>query len=270
MMVTKNIVVVVCYKEREILRSLILRLFKNIEVEHIVIVDTSKDFFFDNTMVQQKYLNELGEFTGYQYGLSAAVATCASNDNVRCFIMNDTIFSSHLTFLFRMLVVRLTRLNVSVLNVSGLVEGRAVGKIIPSCFFVLAGTVKELSGIKLYRVSGVDLFEKVKGMPQFNDLFFQSRLKLWLRPTNFLKGWYKAPFFSSLDKNTYNRKAVAICLEWDMINYLTEQGVTLKDSSDNRFVKALKLLDRFFCNYLKLKFRLTEFVVVKILKRKSL
>lgn len=260
-----NYVIGVCFGNSNVFEEKLKRLFRGLHVTRFVIVDTSKGLEIGGVFVAHEQVNALFEFSGYQYGLRC-IQNMESADQVRCFVINDTVFKVHLESLFRRMVLLESRRDVDGLCVSGMVESRFIGPIIPSCFFVLSGKGSVVGNLQLVPMQCKSLAD-AKSLNLYKDPAFTLAVERWLRPKRFLRGWYKAKYFTPISVDEFERKVVAICLEWNLVGLLKQQGATLYDHRRDWGVEVLKFIDKCFCNVLKIKNRLREFFLLKFFGR---
>jgi hypothetical protein len=245
----------------------------NVNSDDVFLVDTSKPFVFDNTIIPQAQVNFLFEFTGYNYGVNSILRTMASVEECSIVVMNDTIFDYHFIPLYLQVYREFLTLDKSGEFVFGMTESKVDYNIIPTCFFCLNLKSSNRREIRLTPPQ----FEVEKGwvVPgNYLITFFantdklKSRIDAWLIPKSFLSGWYKVSRLKPITESEYDRKCLAIFLEHSMLNVLNMQGIK-PVITKNRKVKLYALIDRLISVCLKLKVRVSEILIFLIAKPKG-
>jgi hypothetical protein len=132
---------------------------------------------------------------------------------------------------------------------------------IPSWLFMLEGSYLELSHLYFY--------DRNLNLNNFSQTYYSSlpspyRLAIddWLEPSHFLRGWYQAAPGRKLPQKTIDRKRYTIYLEHTLPGRLQASGFQIVCLSQRlgpakkTMLSMLRLMDRFYVNLIKLRFRL--------------
>lgn len=261
-------VVFVCYnKEKDFMRERIKSFFSGVEYE-LFLVDTSHDYLMnDGEIIPSDKVNQYFEFTGYYYGLKN-VMSCLSqlaNKTHSILFVNDTIFDSHFTFLFKFQLIDLMKKALLDNSFYGLRESRPHGYIIPTCFFMVCGKKEVLENISFFPKQlymGSTLVDRctldVEELYVGDKEAFNYHINEWLFPKNFFRGWYKALPFKKISIEEYKRKRTTIYLEYSIVGLFESLGLRYM-TFDSYFINKLVLINRLYVNVLKLQYRIRSF-----------
>lgn len=246
--------------------SNIRKITKEIDIYPIIVDTKLKSIVTPQKKIIKQNLNCFFEFSGYQEGLKALIEDDVfSNDENNIVVFNDTIFKSHVSLLFKY-VFNLCINKKYKNSVYGLTENRFFGMIIPSCFFYFQVDKENLTNINfLADFKGCESSKNIK----INDLYvsdklvFQKEVFNWLCPKSLYKGWYKSLPWKMILKAEYERKYIAIYLEYSFLLMNPDLNVVSLNKSD-KLIGLLKKTDRIYCNFIKLRYRIIEFYKYKV------
>lgn len=229
---------------------------------YIVLVDTKhKVITTPRGIYKDNRVNNYFEFSGYQAGLNILISErVISLNRNKIFIINDTVFTSHLYQLYKYVFKACLKIDGDN-KVSGLTENRFFGEIIPSCFFcflVSEENAKKINFISEFSLENNSNDINLSSLYLVNKAAFQKEIDSWLNPKVFWKGWYKSVPLVNLPEHVYSRKYLAIYLEYCFLqNNNTLEVCAL--NKETKTIRVLKFADRLYCNFIKLKYRIFEF-----------
>lgn len=256
-----NVVCVHFGKNEFELKRKIVKMF-GVKEADVYVVDTSRaDLFGD-------HINNYFEFSGYKKGTEIFVESVKNRNSkdLEVIYINDTIFDSHLTILYKKYFsFYLARVNKTY-GLYGIAESRNHGPIISSCFFIIYAPLSWLSKISFHPASYSCKEKNVQRLFVGEKEKFDEEINNWLYPSNFIKGWYKTSPFIKIDNKTYNRKRLAIYLEYTLPTRVRKIGLEM-NGEYGFIVRFIKLLDRCYCNVNKMKYRLSLLIDVIVNKK---
>ena len=224
--------------------------------------------------------NEAFEFSGYQEGLGRVLMEAneilspdASDLPINVVFFNDTLITGHVAPLSKILIEELLRqhcrpgsesafmgLRMPLDDPTRLVTGEQA--YISTWAFALSGPRSAFEGLRFYEADEVltpfdaSFFSKL-------PLAYLEALRTWLEPTNLLRGWYKAIPGRPLSDSEKMRKMLSIYIEHTLPKRLLRHGFRTKDVTvqlrgwRSKPLQWLRLLDRVYVNYLKVRYRLS-------------
>lgn len=241
-------VVMVTYGETsDKLIAQLRKLSPTVETKKIIVVDTKSNTI--NNIANNKNLNALFEFSGYEAGFNYALEK-DTGSWLDCIFLNDTIFKSHSHTHIKIYLKYLSKINIHTTSIAGMVFDFSGIKYIPSYLFRIKARRATL-------FDNPDFFTR-KIYLKVNTTQYEKLIKKWLSPDNFLTGWYKALPWKPLDDHTYARKKTAIQLEHSLVERFNAiaGGDVIDIKSKYKTIKITAFLDKIFTNQLKIRYRL--------------
>lgn len=250
----KKILVCVHYRNDEKLLLNQINKHFNFVFERVIFVNTFDKLLFGDSV------NSYFEFSGYKVGTELVCEKIQDENEVLDVVyINDTIFNSHVTLLYSSYFHNLMKIKNRMKGVYGMSEVRYHGYLIPSCFFVIRASGELFSKINFHPKSSKKISNsEIDDLYYYDKDIFDNEINDWLYPKNFFRGWYKASPYEKISKDDYYRKRLAIYLECSLVSRLEGSGIPLI-VQPLLVSKFLKLIDKFYCNFLKLKYRVGLF-----------
>ena len=231
-----------------------IKMLKLNEYEILYFDNKNEEVIVEGVVLPQKESNKYFEFSAYQMAMKY-ILSISDSSLLNVLFLNDTIFTSHVTNLFTQVTKEIFKNNSSKeYLISGLVESRFHGDIIPSCYLHVSGCRNKMSNFNFL----ADVNERLKGCS--NELWIEPREKFekhiykWLYPKSLLSGWYKASHKLPISREVYQRKRLAIYLEHSLLKYNSCDVNAI--NKNNMLVSSLKFLDRLYNLHIKIMHRI--------------